>query len=494
MSVTRGAVLGVAWVAGSNWLQLGLAAGSFTVVAVHLGPARLGLYGAAMLVISAVQAVLGGPLNESLEQREEIHRDHVNATFWISLLLSVVVAAGLIAFARPIMGSLGAPDGAPLLAWLAAGLPLGAVSGVARALLIRDLRFRESSQIGAGAQIAASLSAIGAVLLGAGVWALVISTFASQLVNLGGFLRASRFRPGPPRRLHAMSDLVRFNLHTLVTYLLGYADRSAPRIITSALLGTQSLGYLMIAGRVFEMISQLVLSPLSAVTMTSVARLQADPTGLRKLLLSLYQLAALVAYPAFLGAIVITPALAGLAGQKWAPAVLTIQIMLLLGLRTTTGAFNVGILRGLGRTRAPFLLLGLGVALQIAFCPIGVAFGSAGVAAAMLARSFATWPLGCWLVKRASGLSIREQLGTGTPALIAALIMAAVSWGALREFGGQSAWRQLAVGVGAGVLIYPLALSVVSSKARRIFGAAFQALLVGGRSRAIRDLRAEFGL
>jgi O-antigen/teichoic acid export membrane protein len=441
-----------------------------------------------------VQALLGGPLNESLEQRETLRSDHVNATFWISLLLSTSLAGGMMVFAQPVTGLLGAPEAGLVLTWLAAGLPIGAAAGVMRAVMIRDLRFKETSQIGAAARVVSSVAAIIAVLLGAGVWALVIADLAAQLFSLILLAGASQFRPGRPRRLGAIRDLMRFNLHTLATYVLGYVDQAAPRILTSAMLGAQSLGYLIIAGRVFDLLGQLVLSPLGAVTMTSVARLQSDREGLHKLIMGLYRLASLIAYPAFLGAIVITPALAGLAGETWLPAILTTQIMLLIGLRTATGAFNIGILRGLGRTRAPLVLLGAGVVLQLAFGPIGAQFGSAGVAAAMLARTYATWPLGCWFVKQACGVSIRDQLATGTPALIAALIMAGTTWGVLQGLTGSPPAIQLIAGIGVGLVSYPLALGLVSARARRIMSVAATMIFSSRRGRVMQDLKAEFGL
>jgi O-antigen/teichoic acid export membrane protein len=494
VSVTRNAFTGVAWVAVANWLQLGLSATTFAFVVARLAPADIGLYGVAALAVGLAATLFGGPLNESLEQRADLSRDHVHATFWVGFLLACASAAGLIALAQPVARLLGAPGASLLIAWMAAALPLGGVNNLMRALMIRDQRFREVSQYSTLARIVSSLAAIVAVSLGAQVWALLVGDLVVGLVEFVFLAFASRFRPGPPRRLGAIRDLVKFNLHTLATYGLSYADTAIPRAIASSVLGPQALGYLIIAGRVLDQVTQIVLSPLGAVTMTSVARLQSDPVGLRKLILGLYHLASLVAYPAFLGAIAIMPALAALAGEKWIPAVPVAQIMLLVGLRTATGAFNFGILRGLGRTLAPVLLLAVGVALQLVLVPIGVRFGATGVAWAMLIRIYATWPIACWLVQRTTGVGIREQLTTGTPALIASAAMAGCVWAALQTLANHPPLAKLGMAVAVGAVVYPLALAVVSPRARQIFVAAASSLIQRRQSNIIKGLRAEFGL
>jgi len=494
MSVTRKAIVGVAWTAGASWLQVGFSAVTFLLVLSRLAPADLGLYGVASLAIGMVQFLFGGPLNESLEQRKDLRGDHVNATFWIGLTVSAAFMAAIEIFARPLASLLGAPAAAPLMMWLAAALPLGAATGVMRALVVRDQRFRETSQISTAARIVGGLAGIVAITMGAGIWALLISDLLCQVIEFIGLARASRFRPGPPRRLGAFADLMSFNLHTLATYGLSYLDGIIPRLLASTVLGPQGFGYLIIAGRVFGQISALVLAPLGAVTMTSVARLQSERENLGSLVRGLYQLASLVAYPAFLGAIVVVPPLAALAGEKWVPAVLTTQILLLVGLRTATGGFNFGILRGMGHTSAPLALLATGVILQLIFVPIGVQFGAAGVAAALLARTYATWPLGCWFLKRATGVSIRQQIGVGTPALAAALLMAAAGWAALRGLGAEPPLLQLLGAAGVCAIVYPAALALVSPEARRLIVSIATTITGPHRGDVVRNLKAELGL
>jgi uncharacterized membrane protein len=112
----------------------------------------------------------------------------------------------------------------------------------------------------------------------------------------------------------------------------------------------------------------------------------------------------------------------------------------------------------------------------------------------MLIRIYATWPIACWLVRRTTGVGIREQLSTGTPALIAAAAMAGCVWAALQTLTNQPPLVKLGMGVAIGAVAYPLALAVVSPRARQIFVAAAASLIRRRQSNIIKGLRAEFGL
>ena len=363
MSVRKRTFQGIAWMAGGSWLQLLLSVVSFFVVTSRLGPTQVGIFGIAALLVGVCQTLVGGLFTDSLQQRQDLRPAQINATFWISLILALALAGGLVLWRTELSRRMGSADADRVLAILAIGIPLGAAASIPGALMVRELRYGVVVRINAVGAVVSSLISVVAVLFGAGVWSLVAGDLAGKALKLVLLVGAARYKPGPPKDLGAIGDLMRFNLGSLGAYLVGYADRTAPRALTSALLGPQAMGYLILAERVLDLLSQLVLAPLSAVAMAAVARLQDDRPALQSLVLGLYQLATGVGYPAFFGALVVTPLLPDLIGQHWAPAVLTAQILLIVGLRTSTGVFNIGILRGLGSSATPLLLLGLGLLL-----------------------------------------------------------------------------------------------------------------------------------
>lgn len=461
MSILKKTLNGAAWSTSSGVIQVVVSLATFAFVAARLTPSEIGAFGVVMLAIGLAETLVAAPLTESLQQRENLERRHINATFWISLGLSILAACILVILANPIAHVFKAPDAAPLFVCAVLLIPLASVLGVLYSLLARDLKFDQVARASAVTTILSGIITISALLAGAGIWSLLISDLSARLFKALWFWKLCRFIPDAPRDLGAFKDLAKFNTNTVLTYLLGYADGATPRILTGLLLGAAPLGYLIVAQRVLGMITQLVLSPLATVTMAAVARLQANRDELQRLIMTLYTIAAVVGYPAFLGAVLIVPDLAALLGDKWVAAILPTQILLFIGLRTTTGMFNIAILRGVGRSGVPLILLGVGFLLNLLIVPTLSIFGVVGVSVALLLRTYATWPLGLWFVKGATGLSVLTQARAGIMALVAASMMAIIVAIVLHITPALSSVERLGLSLCIGLASYSALLTII---------------------------------
>lgn len=483
MSLLQRTARGALWSAAGSWSQVAIGLIGVAVIARAVGPQSYGLFGVATLVCGVAAMACHGALVEAIVQREDLQDGHVDATFWLATSLSTLAAIGLTAFAAPIAAAFGPADALAAaevesaLRVLAPLLPLSAAGSVMSALLERDLRFPVLVTIRSVAILLANAVGIAAALAGAGVFALVAMEATRVLVSLVGVARAVTWRPGRRGTLAHLRSLRRFNLQVLATMTLGELDHLLPRALIGALLGPLALGHFMLARRVFDELSRLVLGPIAGVSMAAAARAAHDPATLHRLIEGLYRGASVIALPTFVGAIVVAPVLVPLMfGEGWAAAVPALQLLLLCGLRTATGIFNVSILRGLGRADLPLWLLGAGVVLQATLLPALAHWGLVGAVAAIVLRTWATWPLGCAFVRTASGLPVRRQLMAGAPALAAAAAMAA-GLAALDDLwaAALSPASRLVADVAAGALLYVAALAVVSPATVRDASALWRA-------------------
>lgn len=491
MSVVVRAVQGALWSAAGSWSQVALNLIGVTLLARWVGPEAYGLYGAAAVVVGVMHMLGSAALTESLTQRDRLEPGHVDATFALLLALTLPMAAIAWWAAPSVTLWLGAPAAADVLRWTCGFVPLAALSAVPMALLERDMRFRELARISALSAVLANGVGIAAAACDAGVWSLVAMEFTRLVTGVvGGFL-FSRWRPGMRGRVRHLRELAGFNVQVLVTYALGHADVLLPRALIGSLLGPYALGLYLMADRVFDEVSRLATGPLAGVAMASTARARAEPAALRRIVLGLYSTSTLFALPAFLGLAAIAPVLLPwLFGAKWAAATIALQILLLAGLRTATGVFNVSILRAMGRADLPIVLLGAGVLLNAVMLPVLAPWGIAGAAAAVLVRTLATWPLGCRFVRGATGIAVVEQLRVGAAPTLAAMLMGASLLLLLQSMpAGASPMLQLLIAVPAGATIYILALSLLSPRTLpRMFG-----ILRAGLGRGDRTLAALLG-
>jgi PST family polysaccharide transporter len=417
------------WTASRNLLQIGLSLVALAVVARELGPETYGLFGVAMIVFGVAEMAVGGAVSDFLVPRKESDDGYTDATFWASFIASCIAAAAMAAFSPQLARWAGDARAAEVLQALAWLLPVAVGSRVPMTLLARDLHFKTTAKIGALSTTLGCATGIALALHGAGLWALFAMEAARASVVLLGSWIAVSWRPRLRLRVDHCRELARVWAHTLVTYSFGYADLMLPRLLVAHLLGSQGLGLFNLALRVPQEISRLLIDPLYDVAMSACARARNTGQDLPRLIVSLYASARLVAWPVFLCMAAVAPWLVPvLLGPKWQAVVLPMQILLVAGIRTSTGSFTPAILYGTGHIRSCLTLFAAGCILHLLLFPWLALWGIVGAALAMTARMVLDWPLASALVKHATGLSIRRQLSGGSGLLACASAAAMATW------------------------------------------------------------------
>lgn len=415
---------GAAWTAAGTGFQLVLTLATLAITARVLGPAAYGLYGAALLVLGLAELFVRSAMTEALVQRRDLAAGHIDATFWLQAALSAILALG-IALVSPWLASLtGLAAAGPILAVMSLCLPLTALAAVPAALLERELRFADLNLASAAGGLAASAVGITAALAGAGVWALVMMEVSRRAVGLAICFGRSGYRPGRAGRLCHLADLSLFNLSTLALHLVSYADRALPRLIVAHSLGPAALGGLVLIQRLIDQLTQLTTGPLGAVAMATVSRLSDDRPAIARFVTLLFRASAALTLPLFVGLAACAPlALPLVLGETWRSFVLPAQILLLVGLRTATGAYTAALLRGVGRTGQPIVITAVGALLGAGLALLAAPFGLAAIALAGLLRAYLLWPWAAMSVASATGVGVKDQLAATMPALVASAVM-----------------------------------------------------------------------
>jgi len=455
----RRAAVSAIWSAIGRWGMSLISVITLAVTARLLGPSPFGVFALATSLTAMANILVAGSLTEALIQRSNLTDEERRAGFWITAPIGFALLA---AFA--VGASFFDDPAAAILPWCALGLPLSGLASAPFAMLIREHRFRALSAIELAAAGAGSCIGIGLALGGHGVFSLVFQELTRELVRSTGAFLVSGYRPGAPPPLAAMASVFRFGAGGLGVAFLVQADRQIPRLIIGLWLGAQALGIFTLAMKLFDTLSQLVLGPFGAVAMSTVARLQHNLPALRALATGSMRVAAGLAGPGFLGLAAVAPVLVPTVfGASWAGAVASAQILLLIGIRSSASTFNIAILRGVGMSREPILITAVSAVLTAIMTAIAAPFGVLAVATAILLRSYSTWPLGAWYVKRAIGLGIVDQAKAGALPVAAALVMAVIVYGfVIAANDPLGAWPTIALAPLLGVPLYALLLRIVA--------------------------------
>ena len=457
MSVIRKATQSLVWMFADSWLSLIWGVAYMAIMARILGPDVFGIMALAGACLGIVGIFVSDTLTEGLKQFDTLHRGHENAAFWLNTGLSFAFAVLVCLIASPLATYLGSDILAQILPIMAVISFIATISDVPEALLERHLEHKKIVILETIIDLPTTLLAICLALLGFGIWSLIISSAISTLISTIALFWLAKWKPGIEMSRQHVRDTTQFARDTFFTKVLEFLDGAIPVFALGYFVGERALGLYSIAMNLASQFSGLLMGPLSEIAMTVVARLQNSLDQIRKLLDDVFQVTTFVMYPAIIGACLIAPLAASwMLGDKWAGIEIPLIIALLLGLRHATGDFNIAILRGLGDTRSPLIILGVGVLILLILLPFALPFGLTGVMVLVAVRIFATWPLSAWFLERRADYPAHRQFTVGWRALICALVMAGAVLSALsiQLIVSASAIIQMAIAITLGVLVY----------------------------------------
>jgi len=361
---------------------------SVVVLARLLGPEDFGLVGMVLAVTGLLGLVKEAGLSTATVQRETITQEQVSNLFWINLALSGI--AGVISIVL-----------APLAAWFYRDSRLTGImfalsftfllSGSTvqhQALLVRQMRFRaiaiiEVASMGAGIVTGCSLA-----LFGLAYWSLVGQQLCVAATGLALTWWTSGWRPTKPKRHSGVAPLLSFGAQLTVSDLVGRLATASDSILIGRFFGAGPLGLYSRAGVLLARPLEQLLTPLGAVLIPVLSRLQSDPERYRRTFIRAYDTLALITFPfTALCLVLAEPLVLLVLGPKWKGVVPLFAgfTLVALSLPLLIAASWLFISQGRGRDLLQTYLV-LSFVTVSAFI-VGLKWGPLGVVLALAAAS-----------------------------------------------------------------------------------------------------------
>ncbi len=459
---------------GVSWKVLSVAFGQGTwylslfVLAVLVPPRAFGIVAVGTVIVSVMVLFLASGTGGSLIIAADPAPASVRRSLIRTSVAGLAVTCLFIALAQPIADAFTGGADANVIRVISLTVVLAATWMVPNALLSKHMRFKSAAQIWIAASAIASVLAVVAAALGAGVWALAIRLVVNQLVLTVLALVAARDlipRRAPssaalPKRAGAFSFLM-IAAAALVAW-------SFDNLVVGAFTDPTQLGLYALAFSLAFLPLTMVSWTVGQVLLPAIAAAR-DPEVVRRQTLKAVRMMALLLLPIVPAAIAVAPGLIPTAlGPKWDGMVVPFQILVGVGV-------GYGVLNALGEA-----LAGAGVSsvrvrsridivwalVTIAAIVVGVKVdGIRGAAAAHVV------PL-CGL---ALAYALRGGRGIGLPAsalvdavrgVAACVLVQAVSTAAVTlglEHAGSSVLAAGVVGAAAGLAALAVALRLGAS-------------------------------
>ena len=253
---------------------LSLAALSFVMLAMLARALDATAFGQAAIALGIVQiacSLAESFFHDAVVQRGDLRGSDVDAAHTCSVLIGLVLAAGI-----GVHAWLAAPAGnsraiAELAAWMAPSIVLTGWSAMSIASMRRRLAMRELALASAGSRFVAGVAGVVLLARGHGVWALVVQ---QNLAALLLFVLLRAVRAPLPRFTASLGGVRRLAAFATVNSIYGLVNTNMSRIfqlLCGWVLPVGVVGQISLALRLVDMLVSVMVTGVARVTMPRLA-------------------------------------------------------------------------------------------------------------------------------------------------------------------------------------------------------------------------------
>jgi O-antigen/teichoic acid export membrane protein len=399
------------WVTAGQIVQRIFTLIRLVVLARLLAPSDFGLFGIVMLTLGVLDTLTRTGFSTALIQRHEKSDSHLDTAWTIGLIRGAVLSAVMYAVAPAVAGLFREPGATGPLRLMAAVVAVNGLGNQAIVYLRKELDFRRYfvfQMVPLTVTLAASLALAFPL---PSVWALVWGQVAGAGV---GVVMSYVVVPRMPRlhlgRREAV-ELFRYGRWLWGDAIVAFLARRADDAYLGRVRGAGALGIYQVAYQISNTPATEVLHIANSVMLPAYAKVQLDQRRLRQAFLPVFEVVMSLSLPLAVFIFAAAPQIVlGLLGEKWAAAIVPIQVLAVAGFLRALVGIAAPVFQGTGRPQMGFLVgLARVVGMAVVIYPLTAAFGIPGTAASVAVGFIAALPF--WSrVMPLVGVGLRDLL------------------------------------------------------------------------------------
>jgi O-antigen/teichoic acid export membrane protein len=271
-TAVRGA--GAAILGQASSFAVGL--GSVVILARLLTPADFGIVTMVTTVSLLFRSFGLNGFTELIVQRDEFTHSLASNLFWIDLGIGTFLAL-MFASSGPLLAHF-YKDAAVVHVTEAMALTIGigCVGWIHLGLLQRAMHFRTTAIINFSGQLVLVVISVVLAVAGYHYWALVWGSVAQAVTVAAGAWLACRWVPSWPHRSSGTGTGLKFAMKVYSHFAFSYLTRNTDNLLVGWKFGARALGFYKRAYDLFVLPEQQLLSPMSAVVISTLSRVRHD--------------------------------------------------------------------------------------------------------------------------------------------------------------------------------------------------------------------------
>ena len=408
------AATGGVWVMLINVVDKLLQLGKLIALAALIAPEAFGLLGISLLVLVVLrQATEFGFDAALIQQREENVDAYLNTAWTMRFLQGVALAAVAYAAAPLIATGFSEPRVTPLLRALALSPLILGLRNPAAVYFKKNLEFHKQFVYRISGTVFDVVVAVAFGLVYGSVWALVVGKLAGDATRAVVSYLIDGYRPWPEFQLDFAREMFGYGKWVLGSGLVIIALNRGDDAFVGWFLGATALGFYQLAYQFSNAPATEISHVISKVTFPTYSKVQDDVATLRNGFFTTVQLAALVAIPASVGILVITPTFVrAFFRPQYYPMIPVMQVLAVYGLGRSMGTLVGPLFNAIGRPDIGMKLSTLKLLLvALLIYPATARWGVVGTAVAIIGASVVANPLGTYVAVRKVEGSLVTYLG-----------------------------------------------------------------------------------
>lgn len=424
-SLTDKAFHGGVWLSFFRGTEQILGFLKIVVLARILSPSDFGLFGIAMLALSALETVSETGMFHTLVQKKGDIRRYLDTAWSINVIRSVVVAAILFIFAPWIAAFFDEPLATQLVRAVGLVIILKAAVNIAVVYFDKDMEFQKFFKFQASGTVVDVIVSITIALIWESAWALIIGIIAGYATRLIASYMLDKYRPKLSMKWQDVKVLWGFSKWLTGSSILVYILTHIDDVLVGRVLGATSLGFYQMSYRISNMPAVELTQVISKITLPAYSKIQDNYNKLRDSYLKVLRIVAFITLPVsgliFILAHDITMVVFG---SEWLPMVPALQVLALFGLFRSLGGTTGSLLIAIGRPDLKLKIqVGQLLMLLALLYPFTKMWGLVGTAWAVTAYVAVFSLVAIYIALRKLEASFKDPIKIVTSALIATLLM-----------------------------------------------------------------------
>jgi O-antigen/teichoic acid export membrane protein len=466
-SLRGSAVRGVKWTTLAMVAVTILGLAQLAILTRLLSTTDFGLMSMIATVVGFAQVYADMGFSNAIIYRQDADSDQLSSLYWANIGVSVVLGAVLVAIAPLIAAFFHEPSLVQPLRLVCLTFVITPLGQQFQVLLQRELEFGLLARRDIAAATVGLIVAVSTAAAGQGVYALVWGQLAQASVR--AFTTAAvgwrRWRPRFHLRWRDLHGFMSFGLYQVGEKSIYYWAANIDYLLIGRYLGPSQLGIYTIAYNLVVLPLAKLNPVLTKVAFPVFARRQDDPAALRRGFGELIELVAFVTFPLLIGLGVTAPvAVPVIFGPHWQPAVVLVQIMVVMGLLKCLSNPLGSVLLARGRADVGFWLNVASTSVTVAVLWAVVGYGTTPVAWGHTVVNLAFFFVELAILRQIIGMHMGTYFSRLRRTTFATAIMGVGVAGAylLLQKGSLSGVLELAVLVAVGAALYLLTWMAVA--------------------------------